>query len=36
VVAPSKSPIFIQQRAVEFHETDAAGLVHFTNLFRWM
>ena len=30
------SPHFTQQRAVEFHETDAAGLVHFTNLFRWM
>jgi len=29
-------PIFKQQRTVEFHETDAAGLVHFTNLFRWM
>ena len=34
--ASSKPPIHIQQRAVEFHETDAAGLVHFTNLFRWM
>lgn len=32
----AKSPAFRQQRAVEFHETDAAGLVHFTNLFRWM
>ena len=29
-------PQFTQQRAVEFHETDAAGLVHFTNIFRWM
>jgi len=36
VVKTSKAPIFRQQRAVEFHETDAAGLVHFTNLFRWM
>jgi YbgC/YbaW family acyl-CoA thioester hydrolase len=36
VVNPSKNPVFRQQRAVEFHETDAAGLVHFTNLFRWM
>jgi YbgC/YbaW family acyl-CoA thioester hydrolase len=36
VVSPSANPIFTQQRAVEFHETDAAGLVHFTNLFRWM
>lgn len=23
-------------RLVEFHETDAAGLVHFSNYFRWM
>ncbi len=36
MVKKPKSPNFIQQRAVEFHETDAAGLVHFTNLFRWM
>ena len=36
MVAPSSPPLFTQQRAVEFHETDAAGLVHFTNLFRWM
>jgi len=33
---PQPPPVFTQQRAVEFHETDAAGLVHFTNLFRWM
>jgi acyl-CoA thioester hydrolase len=26
---------FIHQRTVEFHETDAAGLVHFTNYFRF-
>ncbi len=32
----SPAPAFTQQRSVEFHETDAAGLVHFTNLFRWM
>ncbi len=32
---PAK-PAFVHARAVEFHETDAAGLVHFTNLFRWM
>jgi acyl-CoA thioester hydrolase len=29
-------PHFLQRRAVEFHETDGAGLVHFTNIFRWM
>ncbi len=23
-------------RQVEFHETDMAGIVHFTNFFRWM
>ena len=26
---------FIQHRIVEFHETDAAGLVHFSNYFRY-
>lgn len=26
---------FIHQRVVEFHETDAAGLVHFSNYFRY-
>lgn len=36
VKSTSPKPTFVQQRAVEFHETDAAGLVHFTNLFRWM
>ena len=38
VVASSSSPKphFLQRRAVEFHETDAAGLVHFTNILRWM
>ncbi len=36
MVHSSEKPLFVQQRAVEFHETDAAGLVHFTNLFRWM
>ncbi len=29
-------PHFLQRRAVEFHETDGAGLVHFTNILRWM
>jgi len=33
---PASVPQFVQRRSVEFHETDAAGLVHFTNLFRWM
>lgn len=27
---------FIQQRRVEFAETDLAGIVHFANFFRWM
>ncbi len=27
--------IFVHHRVVEFHETDAAGLVHFSNYFRW-
>jgi len=36
VVNSSKNPAFTHRRAVEFHETDAAGIVHFTNLFRWM
>ena len=26
---------FIHHRTVEFHETDAAGLVHFSNYFRY-
>ena len=29
-------PLFIQRRVVEFHETDAAGIVHFSNVFLWM
>jgi acyl-CoA thioester hydrolase len=33
---PAPVPNFLQRRAVEFHETDGAGLVHFTNIFRWM
>jgi len=33
---PAAAPHFLQRRAVEFHETDGAGLVHFTNIFRWM
>lgn len=27
---------FIWQRRVEFHETDAAGIVHFSTFFKWM
>lgn len=27
---------FEHQRAAEFHETDLAGIVHFSNFFRWM
>lgn len=31
----SASPFAITRR-VEFHETDAAGLMHFSNFYRWM
>ena len=27
---------FTITRRVEFHETDAAGLMHFSNFYRWM
>ncbi len=27
---------FTLTRRVEFHETDAAGLMHFSNFYRWM
>ena len=27
---------FTQRRTVEFHETDMAGIAHFSNFFRWM
>ncbi len=27
---------FTQERTVEFSETDMAGIVHFSNFFRWM
>jgi YbgC/YbaW family acyl-CoA thioester hydrolase len=30
------SPTFFITRRVEFHETDAAGLMHFSNFYRWM
>lgn len=29
-------PSFTVTRRVEFHETDAAGLMHFSNFYRWM
>ncbi|MDQ5980630.1 MAG: acyl-CoA thioester hydrolase [Verrucomicrobiota bacterium] len=29
-------PSFTLTRRVEFHETDAAGLMHFSNFYRWM
>lgn len=29
-------PTFTLTRRVEFHETDAAGLMHFSNFYRWM
>jgi YbgC/YbaW family acyl-CoA thioester hydrolase len=33
---PSAPPAFVHRRSVEFHETDQAGIAHFSNLFRWM
>ncbi len=30
------SPKFVTTRRVEFHETDAAGIMHFSNFYRWM
>ena len=30
------SPNFSITRRVEFHETDAAGIMHFSNFYRWM
>ncbi len=32
----SKSYSFEHQRRVEFHETDLAGIVHFSNFYRYM
>ncbi len=32
----SKSYSFEYQRRVEFHETDLAGIVHFSNFYRYM
>jgi YbgC/YbaW family acyl-CoA thioester hydrolase len=29
-------PVFSVTRQVEFYETDLAGLMHFSNFFRWM
>lgn len=31
-----ENPCFSITRRVEFHETDAAGLMHFSNFYRWM
>ena len=31
-----ESPTFAITRRVEFYETDAAGIMHFSNFFRWM
>lgn len=31
-----KEPTFTTTRRVAFHETDAAGIVHFSNFYRWM
>jgi acyl-CoA thioester hydrolase len=28
-------PAFVHYRTIEFHETDAAGLVHFSNYFKY-
>ncbi len=30
------NPTFTTMRRVEFHETDAAGIMHFSNFYRWM
>jgi YbgC/YbaW family acyl-CoA thioester hydrolase len=30
------SPTFSINRRVDFHETDAAGIMHFSNFYRWM
>lgn len=30
------NPSFTITRRVEFHETDAAGIMHFSNFYRWM
>jgi YbgC/YbaW family acyl-CoA thioester hydrolase len=32
----SAKPCFETRRVVEFHETDMAGIVHFSNFFRYM
>ena len=33
---PDKKPRFVTSRRVEFVDTDMAGIVHFTNFFRYM
>lgn len=30
------NPLFITQKTVDFHETDMAGIMHFSNFFKWM
>jgi len=32
----SPTTTFVLTRRVEFHETDAAGIMHFSNFYRWM
>jgi YbgC/YbaW family acyl-CoA thioester hydrolase len=34
--APDPTPHFSIRRRVQFAETDMAGIVHFSNYFRWM
>jgi acyl-CoA thioester hydrolase len=36
MTAPSVSQAFRTSRRVEFSDTDAAGIAHFTAFFRWM
>ncbi len=33
---PETKPRFVTTRRVEFIDTDMAGIVHFTNFFRYM
>lgn len=36
-IYPQMQPhVFAERRRVEFHETDLAGIAHFSNYFRWM
>lgn len=36
MVAPMPGPSFIHRHRVSFHETDMAGVVHFSNFFRFV